>query len=174
MHDAVMERLTLQVELQRAVEQQEFIIQYQPIVDLDSGRITGVEALIRWQHPVRGQMPPARFIPLAEQTGLIVPIGRWVLQQACQQAQRWHTQHPTTPPLGVSVNLSARQLQHPGLVPDVAAALAVSGLDPGSLTLEITESVLVHDTEATITVLGNLKTLGSAWPSTTSAPATHP
>ena len=160
MHDAVMERLTLQVELQRAVEQQEFTIQYQPIVELDSGRITGVKALIRWQHPVRGQMPPARFIPLAEQTGLIVPIGRWVLQQACQQAQRWHTQHPTTPPLGVSVNLSARQLQHPGLVPDVAAALAVSGVDPGSLTLEITESVLVHDTEATITVLGKLKTLG--------------
>jgi diguanylate cyclase (GGDEF)-like protein len=160
MHDAVMERLTLQVELQRAVEQQEFIIQYQPIVDLDSGRITGVEALVRWQHPVRGQMPPARFIPLAEQTGLIVPIGRWVLQQACQQARRWHTQHPTTPPLGVSVNLSARQLQQPGLVSDVAAALASSGLDPASLTLEITESVLVHDTEATITVLSNLKTLG--------------
>jgi diguanylate cyclase (GGDEF)-like protein len=160
MHDAVMERLTLQVELQRAVEQQEFTIQYQPIVELDSGRITGVEALVRWQHPVRGEMPPVQFIPLAEQTGLIVPIGRWVLQQACQQARRWHIQHPTTPPLGVSVNLSARQLQQPGLVSDVAAALAGSGLDPASLTLEITESVQVHDTEATITVLSNLKTLG--------------
>jgi len=107
-----------------------------------------------------GRCPQRDSFPWPNKTGLIVPIGRWVLQEACQQAQQWHTQHPTTPPLGVSVNLSARQLQHPGLVPDVAAALAVSGLDPGSLTLEITESVLVHDTEATITVLGNLKTLG--------------
>ncbi len=127
---------------------------------LDSGRITAVEALVRWQHPERGQIPPAKFIPLAEQTGLIVPLGRWVLQQACLQARRWQTQQPTTPPLGISVNLSARQLQHPELVADVAAALEASGLEPASLTLEITESVLVLDTEATIAVLGNLKALG--------------
>jgi diguanylate cyclase (GGDEF)-like protein len=160
MRVALMERLELEADLQRAVEQQEFTLVYQPIMSLKEPAISGFEALVRWSHPTRGLISPMDFIPLAEETGLILPIGRWVLREACQHAARWQRDHPTDPPRSVSVNLSARQLQQAGLVHEIADALVASGLDPGCLILEITESVLIQDTEATIARLAELKGLG--------------
>jgi diguanylate cyclase (GGDEF)-like protein len=160
MQVALMERLELEADLQRAVEQHEFTLVYQPIMPLDGPAMSGFEALIRWSHPTRGLVSPAEFIPLAEETGLILPIGRWVLHQACQQAAQWQLEYPTDPPRTVSVNLSGRQLQQAGLVEEVAHALTASRLDPACLILEITESVLIQDTEATIAKLAELKGLG--------------
>jgi diguanylate cyclase (GGDEF)-like protein len=160
MRVALMERLELEADLQRAVEQQEFTLVYQPIMPLDGPAMSGYEALIRWSHPTRGLVSPMDFIPLAEETGLILPIGRWVLHQACQQAARWQRAYPTDPPRTISVNLSARQLQQASLIEEVAHALAASRLDPACLILEITESVLIQDTEATIAKLAALKGLG--------------
>ncbi len=160
MRVALLERLELEADLQRAVEQQEFTLVYQPIMSLDAPAMSGFEALVRWSHPTRGLVSPMDFIPLAEEAGLILPIGRWVLHQACQQAARWQLEYLSDPPRTVSVNLSARQLQQAGLVDEIADALAASRLDPGCLILEITESVLIQDTEATIAKLGELKGLG--------------
>ncbi|HEU4628594.1 MAG TPA: EAL domain-containing protein [Gemmatimonadaceae bacterium] len=160
MHAAVLQRLELEADLRRAVERGELQLVYQPIVELDGGRTTGVEALVRWQHPSRGLVAPPAFIPLAEETGLIVPIGRWVLAEACRQARRWQLDAPDNRTLTLSVNISGRQLLDPALTGDVATALADSGLDPALLTLEITESVLMQDTEATLATLHQLKTLG--------------
>jgi predicted signal transduction protein with EAL and GGDEF domain len=145
MYEAVVERLGLEAELRRAVERGGFTLLYQPTVELATGLIVGCEALVRWQHPERGTIPPLQFIPLAEETGLIVPLGHWVLRQACDQAHRWRREHPALRGLMVSVNLSARQLQHPGLLADVRAALQAARLEPGGLVLEITESVLMQD-----------------------------
>jgi len=153
-------RLALEAELHRAVERGQFIVHYQPTVELQTGRITGVEALVRWQHPERGLLPPVEFIPLAEETGLIVPIGAWVLGVACRQAAAWAAEYAPDPPLTMAVNLSARQLQRPEVVAEVTAALAESGLPPGQLLLEITESLLVNNAEATIERLAALKRLG--------------
>jgi diguanylate cyclase (GGDEF)-like protein/PAS domain S-box-containing protein len=160
MHLQVVERLTLEADLQHAVDRGEFLLHYQPIVDLTDGSIRGVEALVRWQHPERGMVPPGEFIPLAEETGLIVPMGRWILREACIQVAAWQRRYPTQPPLSVSVNVSMRQFSHGDIVADVRAALEDSGLAPGSLTLELTESALVQDTEATIALLNELKGLG--------------
>jgi diguanylate cyclase (GGDEF)-like protein/PAS domain S-box-containing protein len=147
MHTAVLDRMELAADLRRATNDGEFVLHYQPVVSLDDGSITGVEALLRWVHPRRGLVAPLDFIPTAEELGLIVPIGRWVLQEATRQAKQWHDLHPDDPPLIVSVNASAFQLQDPGFVADVKAALTSSGLDPRHLVLEITESVLMKDTE---------------------------
>jgi diguanylate cyclase (GGDEF)-like protein/PAS domain S-box-containing protein len=163
MHTAVVERLELEADLRRGVERQEFALHYQPIVVLESGRIMGVEALVRWDHPERGLVAPADFIPLAEETGLIIPIGRWVLREACHQGQQWQLPLPGSDggvPLTITVNISGRQLQHPGLVEEVAAALADSGLDPRRLVLEITESVTIQYTAAMLHKLHALKALG--------------
>jgi EAL domain-containing protein (putative c-di-GMP-specific phosphodiesterase class I) len=160
MHKAALERLEMEADLRRAVERQEFQAYYQPLIDLATGTMTGVEALIRWRHPTRGLVPPLEFIPLAEDTGLILPIGRWILREACQQARKWQLLYPDRKPLVVNVNLSARQLQEPGLVEDVAQALAETGLPPHTLVLEITESVLMHDAEATVGWLRELSALG--------------
>jgi diguanylate cyclase (GGDEF)-like protein len=160
MHTTVLRRLELQNELQRAVMNREFTIQYQPIMELKSGRIAKVEALVRWEHPSRGLIPPMDFIPAAEETGLIVEIGRYVLEQACRQVQQWQVQDEECRALEVSVNVSARQLQDSALARDVAAALRQSGLDPQNLTLEITETVLMGDVEASINRLRELKDLG--------------
>ena len=122
--------------------------------------MTGVEALVRWAHPVRGLVPPLEFIPLAERTGLIIPLGEWVLREACRQAQAWQLARPDKPPLMMSVNLSGVQLRHPGLVATVSLALEDSGLPPELLTLEITESVLAHETEEVVRRLRQLKGLG--------------
>ncbi len=153
-------RLVLEGELHRAVERSEFEVHYQPTVELKTGRITGVEALLRWRHPARGLLPPVEFISLAEETGLIVPIGTWVLGEACRQAAIWSAHYPADPPLTMAVNLSARQLQRPEVVSEVAGALAAAGLPPGRLMLEITESLLVVNAEATIKRLWALKELG--------------
>jgi EAL domain-containing protein (putative c-di-GMP-specific phosphodiesterase class I) len=119
-----------------------------------------VEALVRWQHPERGLVPPADFIPMAEQTGLIVPLGRFVLRQALRQMKSWHEAHPAQPPMTVSVNLSARELEEPGLVASVREALEESGLDPRHVVLEITESLLLVDLPRTVGTLADLRALG--------------
>ncbi|MGD0362156.1 MAG: EAL domain-containing protein [Bryobacteraceae bacterium] len=153
-------RLDLESDLRRAVDKGEFVLYYQPKVNLKTQQIVGVEALIRWLHPERGIVAPDEFIPLAEETGLIVPIGLWVLREACMAMRRWHAEFPTVPPLEVSVNVSVRQFREPDLQAQVAAILAETQLDPKTLQLEITESVLMDDLETVATLLDGLKTLG--------------
>jgi diguanylate cyclase (GGDEF)-like protein/PAS domain S-box-containing protein len=160
MHDTALKRLELKADLQRAVDNHEFVVHYQPVIELETGRIEGLEALIRWQHPERGTVPPLEFIPLAEETGLIVPIGRWVLSEACRTAIELQARFPMDPPLHMAVNLSARQLQRPEIVAEVALALLESGLDPETLVLEITESVMMQDVELSTQRLTELKELG--------------
>jgi diguanylate cyclase (GGDEF)-like protein len=157
MHAQVVERLQLRAELRRAVELEQFELHYQPLVRLDSGTVDGLEALCRWRHPTRGLVPPDQFIPLAEETGLIVPIGRWVLREACRQTLSLPA---GAPPMHVAVNLSVAQLRDAGIVEDVRRALADSGLAPGRLVLEITESTMVADTELAAARLGALRELG--------------
>jgi diguanylate cyclase (GGDEF)-like protein len=157
MQTAVQDRLVLEMDLREAVEDDQLFLLYQPTVNLQSGAITGVEALARWQHPTRGVLTPDLFIGLAEDSGLIVPIGRWVLGEACRQAAEWHAAGRA---IGMSVNVSGRQLDDDAIVDDVAHALAESGLDGGALTLEVTESVLMRDADATARRLWALKELG--------------
>jgi EAL domain-containing protein (putative c-di-GMP-specific phosphodiesterase class I) len=152
--------LELESDLRRAVDNQEFVLYYQPKVSLKTNKIMGVEALIRWRHPLRGIVPPDQFIPLAEETGLIVPIGLWVLREACLAMRRWHAEFPTVPPLEVSVNVSVRQFREPDLQARIAAILAETQLDPASLQLEITESVLIDDLDSVARLLDKLKSLG--------------
>jgi diguanylate cyclase (GGDEF)-like protein/PAS domain S-box-containing protein len=158
MHAAVVERLELTADLRRAVERSELFVLYQPIIDMATGRRTGVEALVRWRHPQRGLVGPDEFIALAEETGLILPLGRLVLEQACRHGARWYQQHGRE--LTINVNLSIRQLQDPGFVNQVTQILAASQLRAHCLTLEITESLLMQDTEAAIEKLTALKRLG--------------
>ncbi len=160
MHAAVIQRLELEAALRHAVDVREFVLHYQPIVDLETEAVEGFEALVRWCHPQRGLVGPGEFIGLAEETGLILPLGRWVLEEACREAKRWELTHPIHGDLTVSVNLSARQLQHPSLVADVSEALSAAELDPARLVLEITESAVVHDIDFTIKRLHELKSLG--------------
>ncbi|MEO8292025.1 MAG: EAL domain-containing protein [Actinomycetota bacterium] len=160
MHATALRRLVLKADLQRAVEHGEFILHYQPVIELESGRISGVEALIRWIHPDRGMVPPLEFIPLAEETGLIVTIGRWVLREACTYAIELQRRYPSDPPFHMSVNLSVRQLQRAEIVDEVREILAETGLEPSSLILEITESVMMSNMELSIERLGDLKGLG--------------
>ena len=160
MHERVVERLELQAELQRALELNQLVIHYQPVVRLDQRADYGVEALLRWIHPTRGTIPPLQFIPLAEETGLIVPIGRWVLEEACRQGVRLHQEFPRAPQLTMSVNLSVKQLQSETIVEDVRDALVTSGLPPSALVLEITETVMMADTDLAVRRLGELKELG--------------
>jgi diguanylate cyclase (GGDEF)-like protein/PAS domain S-box-containing protein len=161
MHERVLERLELQAELQQAIELQQLEVYYQPVVRLDAHHPNhGVEALLRWNHPQRGIVPPLQFIPLAEETGLIVPIGAWVLREACRQGVILHQRFPRPQPLTMSVNLSTKQLQSESIVSDVADALAFSGLDASSLVLEITETVMMTDSDVAIARLNDLKALG--------------
>jgi diguanylate cyclase (GGDEF)-like protein len=155
-----LERLQIVSDLHRAMERNELELHYQPQYALGTHTISGVEALVRWNHPERGLVPPSEFIPLAEETGIIVALGRWVLREACTQAQRWREHVAPLAPLSMSVNLSPRQLQQPRLVEDVAATLAETGLDPRLLTLEITESIALDDLDATVQRLQALKALG--------------
>jgi diguanylate cyclase (GGDEF)-like protein len=159
MHVAAFERLELKEDLQRAVERRELVLHYQPIVRLDTGRITGLEALVRWNHPRRGLVTPADFIPLAEETGLIHPLGRWVLNEACRQTRLWQARYPRREPLTVNVNLSAKQLHSESLTDEIASALRRSGLLPRTLTLEITESVLL-DRDVAMRQLVELRKIG--------------
>jgi diguanylate cyclase (GGDEF)-like protein/PAS domain S-box-containing protein len=160
MHDTALRRLELKADLQRAVDNEEFVLHFQPVIELSTGAIEGFEALLRWQHPERGIVPPLDFIPLAEETGIIVPIGRWVLREAARRAKDLQERYPANPPLDMAVNLSARQLQRPELVTEVAEILMETQLDPGCLVLEITESVMMEDMDLSIQRLAELKELG--------------
>ena len=160
MSGATLARLELDTDLRRAVERGELRLHYQPIIDLVTGAVVGHEALVRWEHPTRGLLGPSAFIPLAEETGLILGIGEWVLGEACRQTRTWQSQQPMTPPLSVSVNLSGRQFTQPDLVGTVSRALAESGLPASSLELEITESVAMSDAPATGVTLRALRELG--------------
>jgi diguanylate cyclase (GGDEF)-like protein/PAS domain S-box-containing protein len=160
MHDGVMARLELRADLQRALAAGEFELFYQPVVRLSDSSVLGVEALLRWRHPTRGLVNPDDFIPFAEETGLIVPMGRWVLRDACRQAVVLQREAPSDPPLTMSVNLSVKQLQHSDVVADVTDALTESGLAPELLTLEITESVMMSDIDLAISRLEELRRRG--------------
>jgi diguanylate cyclase (GGDEF)-like protein/PAS domain S-box-containing protein len=159
MHERVLHRLELTGEFQRAIEQQQFELDYQPIVDLETGHITGAEALVRWAHPTRGRLGPGHFIPLAEETGLIVGLGDWILSTACEKAAAWDRAFPERA-LDINVNVSTRQLHDPDFPGRVAAALRNSGLPPRQLVLEITESLLPDDSEEILQRLHELKRLG--------------
>ncbi len=160
MHEGVMARLELRGDLQRALAAGELELFYQPVVRLADGAAIGVEALLRWHHPERGLVAPGDFIPFAEESGLIVPIGRWVLREACRQAVVIQQRVPSDPPLTMSVNLSVKQLQHSDIVADVSDALHASGLAPELLMLEITETVLMSDTDLAVERLNDLRALG--------------
>ena len=160
MHIRAMALLQLETDLRRAVEGGEFQIHYQPIVALQTGRLAGLEALIRWYHPQRKLVSPAEFIPVAEETGLIIPIGWWVLREACRQMRVWHVQFPLSPPLTISVNISGKQFSQPGLIEQIEQILQETGLDAHSLKLEITESVLVENPESATIMLLQLQALG--------------
>jgi diguanylate cyclase (GGDEF)-like protein/PAS domain S-box-containing protein len=160
MHQAMLDRMDLEADLRRAVDRDEFVLHYQPTVALDTGRISGMEALVRWQSPERGMVPPGMFIPVAEDTGLIVRLGAWVLEEACRQAVAWQREFGSDAPRTMSVNLSARQLQDDGLVAEVAAILERTGIRPEHVVLEITESAVMSDAELMTAKLHQLKTLG--------------
>jgi diguanylate cyclase (GGDEF)-like protein len=157
MQTAAQDRIHLEMELASAFEQKQFFLVYQPMLDLESERVVGVEALLRWNHPLGGVIAPDVFVPIAEDNGTIVPIGRWVLDQACKQGAEWHRKGF---PLNISVNASARQLERPEFVDEVRAALGASGLPAASLTIEITETVLMRKPDQTAELLGELKALG--------------
>jgi diguanylate cyclase (GGDEF)-like protein/PAS domain S-box-containing protein len=160
MHEGVLARLELRADLQRAMSTDQLELHYQPVVRLEDGAVCGVEALLRWNHPERGRVAPDEFIPLAEEMGLIVPIGRWVLRQGCRQAKAIQELVPQDPPLTMAVNLSVKQLQGSDIVADVRDALEDSGLSPSSLTLEITETVMMTDTDLAVQRLEELRELG--------------
>jgi len=160
MNAPAQERMGLELDLRHAISRGDFTLHYQPVVALDSGRIIEVEALVRWNHPQRGLLLPADFIALTEETGLIVPLGRWILGEACRQLGEWLAASASSAPLGISVNLSARQLQQPGLEEDVARVLRETGIDPGALKLEITETAVMHDAASTLEKLDALTKLG--------------
>ena len=159
MHELALHRLRLGGELRGAAERQEFFLLYQPVVSLSTGVIEGVEALVRWRHPDRGVVPPLEFIAAAEETGMIVPIGTWILETACREAQSWPTRDGG-PPLSVAVNVSGRQIREPDFAETVLRALAVTGMDPRRLVLEVTESVLVEDIEAAREQFGTVRSRG--------------
>ena len=160
MHAKAVARLRMETDLRLAVERGEFELFYQPLITLETGRITELEALVRWRHPERGLVPPLEFIPLAEETGLIVPIGTWVLGQACRQMREWQERFPRDTPLSVSVNLSVRQFIQPNFVRHVGEVVKASGLDPHCLKLEITESFAIDDPKGTRGMLQELRDLG--------------
>jgi len=160
LHAAALGQLRRQQELAHALDADQLVVHYQPVVDLADGQTIGVEALVRWAHPDRGLIPPLAFIPLAEQTGLIVPLGAWVLEQACRQTRHWQQSCPGHTQLGVSVNVSAVQLRDPEFLNTVTQSLTRTGLPAHTLTLEITESLLLADNAATTSMLHGLRALG--------------
>jgi diguanylate cyclase (GGDEF)-like protein len=160
MQQGIRERMMMRSDLERALTRQEFALHYQPIVSIDTGTIVGAEALIRWHHPERGLVPPLEFIPLAEKTGIIIDIGRWVLRQACREAAGWQTQGNGSPAPYISVNVAGSQLQQPSFVHSVREALDQAGLDPTRLVIEVTESALIEDTEGNEMKLEQLREMG--------------
>jgi EAL domain-containing protein (putative c-di-GMP-specific phosphodiesterase class I) len=160
LYEQAVRRLQLENDLRRAVEREEFVLHYQPIVDFGSQEVWGVEALVRWKHPERGILHPAEFVALAEETGLIVPIGRWVLNEACQRTMGWQQRFPSSAPLRVVVNFSAMQLHHPAGEESIREALASSGLGVESLSLDVTESSFIDALNGDAPVLRRIEELG--------------
>ncbi len=160
MHAQIMTRLQLEDRLRRALDQQEFRLHYQPIVSLETGRISGFEALVRWQHPERALLFPAEFLAVAEEIGLLIPIGWWMLQEAARQAQSWQSQYPAAGALNIGVNLSSRQFSQPELIDRIRQSLQKNNLPPDCLRLEITESTLLETAATRPEVLQQLKELG--------------
>jgi len=160
MHQDAVDRLNLEQDLRRAVVKEQFRLDYQPIIELSTGRLTGFEALIRWEHPERGTVPPLEFIGLAEEIGLIVPLGKWVLAEAASQVKQWHDRFPQDPPLQMNVNLSRRQLTQVDLVETVRRIIMDTGVDASALKLEVTESTLMESPEHMTGLLEDLKGLG--------------
>jgi len=160
MHATAAGRFRLETDLRRATEKQEFLVHYQPIVSLFDSRIVGFEALMRWQRPEFGLVMPGGFISAAEDTGLILPIGRWILREACRQICAWNLQFPCTPPFTMAVNISARQFAEADLVSQIGEILTATGLAPENLRLELTESVTMRDEERTTRILSELRKLG--------------
>ena len=159
MHEQALKRLQLEADLNQAIKNEEFELHYQPIISLKTGIITGFEALVRWQSPSRGFVSPGAFIPVAEETGLIVPMGKWILQAACKQMQQWREQFSSAASMVMSVNLSSRQFAQANLVTQIQETLILTGLDGANLKLEITESMVMDDVENTIALLHELKKL---------------
>jgi EAL domain-containing protein (putative c-di-GMP-specific phosphodiesterase class I) len=155
-----LERLGLENDLRRAIEHEELRVHYQPHVLIGTGETVGFEALVRWEHPERGLLPPSEFISLAEETGMIVSLGQWVLAEACRQARIFREQIPPDTPMKMFVNLSARQFSHPELAEEIAAVLSETGMDPHDLALEITESVMMEKGTTAMATLRELKNLG--------------
>jgi PAS domain S-box-containing protein len=160
MHAAVVRRLKLETELRKAIDREELCVFYQPIVRLATCEITGFESLVRWRHPESSLIGPVDFIEVAEQTGLIIPIGRWVLREACRQARAWQLMHPFNPPLTATVNVSPRQFSQTNLVAEVVSAVRETGIDPKTLQLEITESTAMSDPVGTGRILTQLQEIG--------------
>ncbi|OLE54318.1 MAG: hypothetical protein AUG51_08590 [Acidobacteria bacterium 13_1_20CM_3_53_8] len=160
MHDRAMNLLQMETDLRRAVDRQEFFLEYQPIVELKSGQVHGFEALVRWQHPERGMISPLDFIPVAEENGLIIPLGRWVLIEACKQLRLWQEQVPENPSFNLSVNLSSRQFSQPDLVEQIAAIIKETEVDARGLKLEITESMVMENIDTAVGMLTRLRSLG--------------
>lgn len=158
MNSRALEKLAMESQLRKAIEREEFELYFQPKLDLRSGRIAGAEALIRWRHPELGMVPPIDFIPLAEESGLIVPIGEWVLRAACEQSKRW--QLAGLPPVPIAVNIASPHFRHSGLLPTVARVLHETGLAPECVEVEVTESMLMDDLETTLATLHKLKDMG--------------
>jgi diguanylate cyclase (GGDEF)-like protein len=159
MHSRAVLRLNLENDLRRAIERQEFRAYYQPIMHLETGKVAGFEALARWEHPERGLVSPTEFIPVAEETGLIVPIGLWMLEEACRQMHEWHCQSPANRLLTISVNLSGKQLMQPDLIREIEQILRRTGIEPRCLKLEITESVVMENAEVVTVMLNQLRAL---------------
>jgi EAL domain-containing protein (putative c-di-GMP-specific phosphodiesterase class I) len=160
MHERILSRLKLENDLRRAMEVEEFVVRYQPIVSLGSGEVRGMEALVRWEHPERGLLEPSTFVPTIEERGFIVPVGEKVLGEACHRAREWQEEYPRTPPLGISVNVSARQIQCPKLAKIVEGVLRETGLEPRRLYLDVTETVYVKLLESNTSTLDELRRLG--------------
>lgn len=160
MYFSAVELLQMQTDLRIALKRQEFVLHYQPFISLKTGRIIGFEALARWNHPQRGWVSPVKFIPIAEDTGLIIPLGQWVLEEACRQLQLWQKQFPHFHPLIMNVNLSGKQFSQPDLIDQLKNILATSGIAAKGLKLEITESVVMEDVDSAIAVLKEMKSLG--------------
>jgi len=160
MLDRAMSRMELETDLRKALDDQQFVVHYQPIIEMASHRIVGFEALVRWQHPTKGLVPPGEFIPSAEETNLIIPLGYWVLDEACRQIHTWNVQYSFDQPLTVSVNLSTKQCEQPDLVQKIYNILRKNNLDASLLKLELTESLIAKDTDRITAILSELNDLG--------------
>ena len=160
LHAPIVERLRLKGDLQTALDEGQFVLHYQPVVDLDTRAIVGAEALVRWEHPERGLVAPGDFIPVAEQTGVIVPLGRWVMREALRQVGVWRERHAENAPAYVAVNVAGRQLEAANFVDEVADVLAQSGLPASTLIVEVAETSLIEDTDKNTAKLAALREMG--------------